>query len=66
MTKKEHSRYAFQDYLLTKPKMSRNEAEFEWHKEKQSRDKHTYDPDESKIDFQGLSFDEWLRTQNES
>ena len=54
-----HDKYVFRDFLLAKPKMSREEAEWEWHKEKQSLSKHTYDPDESKIDFQGLTREEY-------
>lgn len=58
MTKKEHDRYVFRDYLLSHPKMSRNEAEFEWHKEKQAPEEHNYDPDESQIDFQGETWEQ--------
>lgn len=59
MTKIGHDRYVFEDYLLSYPKMSRDEAEFEWHKEKQAPDKHAYNPDESKIDFQGPTWEEF-------
>jgi len=58
LTKKEHDRYVFRDYLLNRPGMSRDEAEYEWHKEKQAPDRHDYDPDESKIDFYGKTYDD--------
>ena len=58
LTKIEHDLYAFRDFLLAKPKMSRDQAEYKWHKEKQAPDKRTYNPDEPRIDFQGKSYEE--------
>jgi len=54
--------YGFEDFLNTD--LSRDQAEYKWHKEKQAPDKHTYDPDESQIDFQGPTYEEWQNDEN--
>ncbi len=53
-----HDRYVFRDFLVKNPKLSRDEAEYEWHKEKQAPDRKPYDPNPDKIDFQGLTYDD--------
>ena len=57
--------YAFSDFLHRK--LTREWALYEWKRQKPKPTKANHqETSEKRIDSQGLSFDEWQETQNES
>jgi len=48
---REHDKYVFKDYLLAKPKMTRDQAEWKWHHEQEAKEEQDYNPNGDKIDL---------------